>query len=28
LTAVWFGIARHHFPGPPQAALDEARRVG
>ena len=25
LAAAWFGIARHRFPGPPQAALDEAR---
>jgi amino acid transporter len=24
LCAAWFGIARHRFPGPPQAALDEA----
>jgi amino acid transporter len=23
LAAAWFGIARHRFPGPPQAALDE-----
>ena len=23
LAAVWFGFARHHFPGPPQVALDE-----
>jgi amino acid transporter len=28
LTATWFGIARHRFPGPPQAALDQARRGG
>ncbi len=27
LTAAWFGIARRHFPGPPQTALDEARRA-
>ena len=26
LAAVWFGFARHRFPGPPQAAFDEARR--
>ncbi len=26
LTAAWFGVARHRFPGPPQAALDEARQ--
>ena len=25
LAAAWFGIARHRFPGPPQAALDEVR---
>ena len=25
LAAAWFGIARHRFPGPPQAALDELR---
>jgi amino acid transporter len=25
LAAAWFGIARHRFPGPPQAALDEIR---
>ncbi len=24
LTAGWFGIARHHFPGPPHAALQHA----
>jgi amino acid transporter len=28
LTVAWFGIARHRFPGPPQSALDEARRTG
>jgi amino acid transporter len=26
LTVAWFGFARHRFPGPPQAALDEARQ--
>jgi amino acid transporter len=26
LAIAWFGSARRHFPGPPQAALDEARR--
>ena len=24
LAVTWFGIARHRFPGPPQAALDQA----
>jgi amino acid transporter len=26
LTAVWFAVARHRFPGPPRAALGQARR--
>jgi amino acid transporter len=26
LAATWFGFARHRFPGPPQAALDEVRK--
>ena len=26
LAAAWFGVARHRFPGPPQAALDELRK--
>lgn len=27
LTVAWFGIIRHHFHGPPRAALDDARRA-